>query len=141
MTDERTGICIYEEGRFELRETDNAIIDLKGDFPPIMIAPDTVDDGSEPNCANARSVLHLLNELSDNNPNEERHWYLKKMLDKSWKQYHEQKDENEQLKKELKRCRDWLNSDKNDYQLTLAFIKSKGYSLKDVLEYEKELKE
>ena len=49
--------------------------------------------------------------------------------------------ENEQLKKELKRCRDWLNSDKNDYQLTLAFIKSKGYSLKDVLEYEKELEE
>ena len=50
-------------------------------------------------------------------------------------------DENERLKKELKRCRDWLNSDKNDYQLTLAFIKSKGYSLKDVLEYEKELQE
>ena len=50
-------------------------------------------------------------------------------------------NENEQLKKELKRCRDWLNSDKNDYQLTLAFIKSKGYSLKDVLEYEKELQE
>lgn len=99
MTDERTGICIYEEGRFELRETDNAIIDLKGDFPPIMIASNTVDEGSEPNCANARSVLHLLNELSDNNPNEERHWYLKKMLDKSWKQYHEQKEENEQLKK------------------------------------------
>lgn len=49
--------------------------------------------------------------------------------------------ENEWLKKELKRCRDWLNSDKNDYQLTLAFIKSKGYSLKDVLEYEKELLE
>ena len=50
-------------------------------------------------------------------------------------------NENEQLKKELKRCRYWLNSDKYDYQLTLAFIKSKGYSLKDVLEYEKELKE
>ena len=50
-------------------------------------------------------------------------------------------NENEQLKKELKRCRDWLNSDKYDYQLTLAFIKSKGYSLKDVLEYEKELEE
>ena len=49
--------------------------------------------------------------------------------------------ENEQLKQELKRCRCRLNSDKNDYQLTLAFIKSKGYSLKDVLEYEKELKE
>lgn len=98
MTDEHTGICIYEKERFELRETDNAIIDLKGDFPPIMIASNTVDDGSEPNCANTRSVLHLLNELSDNNPNEERHWYLKKMLDKSWKQYHEQKDENEQLK-------------------------------------------
>lgn len=102
MTDERTGICIYEEGRFELRKTDNAIIDLKGDFPPIMIASNTVDDGSEPNCANTRSVLHLLNELSDNNPNEERHWYLKKMLDKSWKQYHEQKEEDKQLKQRIK---------------------------------------
>ena len=45
------------------------------------------------------------------------------------------------LKKELKRCKDWINSDKNDYELTLAFIKNKGYSLKDVLEYEKELQE
>ena len=100
MTDERTGICIYEEGRFELRN--NAIIDLKGDFPPVMIASNTVDDGSEPNCANTRSVLHLLNELSDNNPNEERHWYLKKMLDQSWKHYHEQKEENKQLKQRIK---------------------------------------
>ena len=49
--------------------------------------------------------------------------------------------ENEQLKQELERCKYWLNSDKYDYQLTLAFIKNKGYSLKDVLEYEKELKE
>ena len=106
MTNEHTGICIYEKGRFELRETDNAIIDLKGDFPPIMIASNTVDDGSEPNCADTRGVLHLLNELSDNNLNEERHWYLKKMLDKAWKQYHEQKDENEQLKKELQRMYD-----------------------------------
>lgn len=98
MTDEHMGTCIYEKGRFELRETDNAIIDLKGDFPPIMITSNTVDDGSEPNCADTRSVLHLLNELADNNPNEERHWYLKEMLDKAWTQYHEQKDENEQLK-------------------------------------------
>lgn len=58
-----------------------------------------------------------------------------------WEFLNKLNDENEQLKKELKRCRDWLNSDKNDYQLTLAFIKSKGYSLKDVLEYEKELEE
>ena len=50
-------------------------------------------------------------------------------------------DENELLKQRLKRCRDWINSDKNDYELTLAFIKNKGYSLKDVLEYEKELQE
>ena len=50
-------------------------------------------------------------------------------------------EENEQLKKELKRCKDWINSDKYDYELTLAFIKNKGYSLKDVLEYEKELEE
>ena len=53
---------------------------------------------------------------------------------------HQLEEENEQLKEELKRCRDWINSDKNDYELTLAFIKNKGYSLKDVLEYEKELK-
>ena len=58
-------------------------------------------------------VVHLLNELND---------------------------ENEQLKKELKRCKDWINSDKNDYELTLSFIKNKGHSLKDVLEYEKGLK-
>ena len=43
--------------------------------------------------------------------------------------------ENEQLKNDLKRCRKWINSDKYDYETTLAFIKSKGYSLKDVLEY------
>ena len=48
-------------------------------------------------------------------------------------------EENERLKKELRRCKDWINSDKYDYELTLAFIKNKGYSLKDVLEYEKEL--
>lgn len=47
--------------------------------------------------------------------------------------------ENEQLKDDFKRCRDWLNSNKYDYELTLSFIKNKGYSLKDVLEYEKEL--
>ena len=100
MTNEHMGTCIYEKGRFELRETDNAIIDLRGDFPPIMIASNTVDDGSEPNCADTRSVLHLLNELADNNLNEERHWYLKKMLDKAWTQYHELKEENEQLKQQ-----------------------------------------
>lgn len=51
----------------------------------------------------------------------------------------EQEEQNQQLKKELKRCREWINSDKNDYELTLAFIKNKGYSLQDVLEYEKRL--
>ena len=46
--------------------------------------------------------------------------------------------ENEQLKQELKRCRCRLNTDKNDYKLTLAFIKSKGYSLKDVVRWKNE---
>lgn len=50
----------------------------------------------------------------------------------------ELEEENEQLKQELKRCRCRLNSDKNDYQLTLAFIKSKGYSLKDVVRWKNE---
>lgn len=48
--------------------------------------------------------------------------------------------ENKRLKKELERCKEWINSDKYDYELTLAFIKNKGYSLKDMLEYEKEMK-
>ena len=52
----------------------------------------------------------------------------------------ELKRENKQLKEKLKRCRNWINSDKDDYELVLAFIKNKGYSLKDVLEYERELK-
>lgn len=46
--------------------------------------------------------------------------------------------ENKQLKSDLKRCKNFLNSDENDYQLALAFIRSKGYSLQDVLDYEKE---
>ena len=49
----------------------------------------------------------------------------------------EQDAEIKRLNKELKRCREWINSDKNDYELTLAFIKSKGFSLQDVLNYEK----
>jgi hypothetical protein len=116
MTNEHTGTCLYEKGRFELRETDNAIIDLKSDFPPIMIASNPVDDGSEPNYADRRGVLHLLNELADNNPNEEKYWYLKKMLDKSWKQYHEQKEENEELKQENAQFKILVNELKNQNQ-------------------------
>ena len=91
---------------------------------------------------NANDVVDLLNEqheqiedLKDANVRccNEYSYFHKRMI--------QVEKENEWLKKELKRCRDWLNSDKNDYQLTLAFIKIKGYSLKDVLEYEKELKE
>ena len=52
----------------------------------------------------------------------------------------EQEKEIQRLEKELKRCREWINSDKNDYELTLAFIKNKGFSLQDVLNYEKTLR-
>ena len=84
------------------------------------------------------SLLDLLNEL--HNENAELHIQLDFLKDEN----HHMRDlvnENKQLKKELKRCKDWINSDKNDYELTLAFIKNKGYSLRDVLEYEKELSE
>ena len=64
---------------------------------------------------------------------------LEKLVNHLLNQNDELNDENEWLKKELERCRDWINSDKDDYELTLAFIKNKGYSLKDVLEYEKEM--
>ena len=48
-----------------------------------------------------------------------------------------QEERIQELEQELKRCREWINSDKNDYELTLAFIKNKGFSLQDVLNYEK----
>ena len=71
-------------------------------------------------------------------------WFLNdvctdEQVDKIVQRLNDLSEESGQLKKELKRCKDWINSDKNDYELTLAFIKNKGYSLKDVLEYEKEL--
>lgn len=53
------------------------------------------------------------------------------------KKNNELKERIKELEKELQRCREWINSDKNDYELTLSFIKSKGFSLKDVLNYEK----
>ena len=49
----------------------------------------------------------------------------------------QQEKRTQDLEKKLKRCREWMNSDKYDYELTLAFIKNKGYSLQDVLEYKK----
>ena len=83
---------------------------------------------------NLQEVVKPLNKLSDENEQ------LKKDATILVYSNQEYRWENEQLKKELERCKDWINSDKNDYELTLAFIKNKGYSLKDVLEYEKELK-
>ena len=62
---------------------------------------------------------------------------LEEHMNVQYTKYSALKKENKQLKKELERCKEWINSDKNDYELTLAFIKSKGYSLRDVLEYEK----
>ena len=81
---------------------------------------------------------------------EKEEWFVENInsisdLERNWNdvldKLNEVADENEQLKNELERCKDWINSDKYDYELTLAFIKNKGYSLKDVLEYEKELKD
>ena len=83
MSDEHENVCMYETGRFRLRtESDYAIIDELEGYPPIMIAQEYADDGSEPAYADRSSVLHMLNELADTNPNEERHFYLKYRLDK-----------------------------------------------------------
>ena len=74
---------MYENGRFRLRtESDYAIIDELEEYPPIMVQMAENDDGSEPLYADRRSVLHLLNELSDTNPNEHKYFYLKYRLDK-----------------------------------------------------------
>ena len=45
--------------------------------------------------------------------------------------------ENEQLKQKLQQCRKFLN---DDLDIALGFISHKGYSLKDLKEYEKKLK-
>ena len=112
-----------------------------------------VSDGKEK--LTVDECCNLLNTLNDENEKlkqsyaklKHRHSLLHDVCieaecDRDWyqKDVSSLEKENEQLKKELKRCKDWINSDKNDYELTLAFIKNKGYSLKDVLEYEKELK-
>ena len=82
-------------------------------------------------------LQHLNDEVIMVVDNENKDWkgHILNIVDK----LNKLAEENEQLKKELKRCKDWINSDKYDYELTLSFIKNKGYSLKDVLEYEKEL--
>ena len=100
MIDEHQGQCIYENGRFRLREeTDYAIIDELEDFPPIMIQMEETNDGSEPQYADRRGVLHLMNQLADTNPNEQRHFYLKYRLDKVHNDNDLLRKENEQLKK------------------------------------------
>lgn len=86
-------------------------------------------------------IIDLLNDL--NNENEHLKQDCSNLIDDNTEyvaEINQMHKENEQLKKELERYRGWINSDKNDYELTLAFIKNKGYSLKDVLEYEKELR-
>ena len=83
MTNEHHGQSIYENGRFRLREeTDYAIIDELGEFPPIMVQHIVETNGFESCYADRISVLHLLNELADTNPNEQKHFYLKYRLDK-----------------------------------------------------------
>ena len=103
MIDEHQGQCIYENGRFRLREeTDYAIIDELEDFPPIMVQMEETDDGSESQYADRRGVLHLMNQLADTNPNEQRHFYLKYRLDKVHNDNDLLRKENKQLKEENK---------------------------------------
>jgi len=103
MTNEHQGQCIYENGRFRLREeTDYAIIDELEDFPPIMVQMEETDDGSESQYADRRGVLHLMNQLADTNPNEQRHFYLKYRLDKVHNDNDLLRKENKQLKEENK---------------------------------------
>lgn len=102
MIDEHQGQCIYENGRFRLREeTDYAIIDELEDFPPIMVQMEETDDGSESQYADRRGVLHLMNQLADTNPNEQRHFYLKYRLDKVHNDNDLLRKENEQLRQKV----------------------------------------
>ena len=102
----------------------------------------------ESDCMRIINVLNILYDMKVDNEKIanyllEENEQLKKEVD-FYKYFQkgtrELKRENKQLKEKLKRFRDWINSDKDDYELVLAFIKNKGYSLKDVLEYERGLK-
>ena len=120
MIDEHQGQCIYENGRFRLREeTDYAIIDELEDFPPIMVQMEETDDGSESQYADRRGVLHLMNQLADTNPNEQRHFYLKYRLDKVHNDNDLLRKENEQLKSQLYDCK------KDEKQLSISFMEFK----------------
>ena len=105
---------------------------------------DVYDNGKILSCMRLEYVentVNLLNEFNDKCEFLEiENESLEDGATKYAELYHKSLKENEQLKKELKRCKDWINSDKYDYELTLAFIKNKGYSLKNVLEYEKKRK-
>ena len=72
----------------------------------------------------AEKIIQELNELVETN----------RELYKDNKQL---KEENEQLKQKLQQCRKFLN---DDLDIALGFISHKGYSLKDLKEYEKKLK-
>lgn len=125
MTDEHAGQSIYENGRFRLRtESDYAIIDELGEFPDIMINHVESDDGSESQYADRSGVLHLLNQLADTNPNEQRHYYLKYLLNK-------RHDDNEGLRNKIGRLEKEnkvLRRDKLELDVILAF--NDEYSLK-----------
>lgn len=57
--------CTYDSGRFRLRtETDYAIVDELGEYPPIMVLMDG-DRDCEGQYMDRASLLYLLNELTD----------------------------------------------------------------------------
>lgn len=56
--------CTYDSGRFRLRkESDYAIVDELGEYPPIMVLMDG-DGYREGQYMDRASLLHLLNELT-----------------------------------------------------------------------------
>ena len=93
----------YDNGRFRLREeSDYAIVDRLGDFAPIVICNGCCkDNGIESGHADRVGVLHLLNELSDTNPNEQRHYFLKYRLDELYRENGNLRMTNKSLKDKI----------------------------------------
>lgn len=57
--------CTYDSGRFRLRkESDYAIVDELGEYPPIMVLMDG-DKDCEGQYMDRASLLHLLNEQDE----------------------------------------------------------------------------
>ena len=94
-------MSIYEYGSFKLNEKGEIICLIDELMMPPIHIKEYYGNESEGRCADKRSVLHLLNELADKNPNLHKEEYLRGLLFKAHFREESLEKENEELKKRL----------------------------------------